>query len=56
MILTELHLAIMTKNNCTQEEAEDIVMEMKERIKEGEDPEEILWEFGFEPDYVHDLL
>lgn len=54
--LTELCLAIMHKNGCTQSEAEDQIMEMKERIKEGEDPEEVLFEEGFEPDYVFDLL
>jgi hypothetical protein len=56
MKLTELHLAIMHKNDCTKEEADDQIMEMKERMKEGEDPEEILQSEGYEPDYVYDLL
>jgi len=54
--LTELCLAIMNREDCTQEEAEDLIREMKERVKEGEDPEEVLFDEGFEPDYIFDIL
>lgn len=37
-------------------EALEIINEMKNRVIEGEDPEEILFEFGLEPDYVFDIL
>jgi hypothetical protein len=56
MKLTELHLAIMNKLECSKEDADEAIMEMKERVKEGADPEEVLFENGFEPDYVFDLL
>jgi len=37
--------------------AEKLVAEARERVLEGEDPEEILMEeFGLEPDFVFDLL
>jgi hypothetical protein len=55
MRLTELHLAIMSRDECTQVEADKMVKEMRKRVKEGEDPEEILWEYGFEPDYIFDI-
>jgi hypothetical protein len=54
--LTELCLAIMNREDCTQEEAEDVIQEMKERVKEGDDPEEVLFDEGFEPDYIFDIL
>ena len=37
-------------------EADVLIEEMKERVIEGEDPEEVLYEEGLEPDYVFDLL
>lgn len=36
--------------------AQHIFNEMVERVKEGEDPEDVLYEEGLEPDYVMDLL
>ena len=56
MKMTELHMAIMRRDECTKEEADDQIMEMKERYKEGEDPEEVLFSEGWEPDYVFDIL
>jgi len=41
----------------TPEEADDLIADMKARIQEGEDPEEILHdECGLEPDYIFELL
>jgi hypothetical protein len=37
-------------------EAKEMVNEMKQRVLDGEDPEEILYEIGLEPDYIFDLL
>jgi hypothetical protein len=37
-------------------EAREIIQEMRARVMEGEDPEEVLYEEGLEPDYVFDLL
>ena len=46
--------------NCGEAEnvadAKEIIKEMRERIYEGENPEEILFEIGLEPDYVFDLI
>jgi len=54
--LTELCLAIMNREDCTQEEAEALIRDMKERVQDGEDPEEVLFDEGFEPDYIFDIL
>jgi hypothetical protein len=29
---------------------------MKQRVSEGEDPEEVLLDEGFEPDYIFDII
>jgi 2-oxoglutarate dehydrogenase complex dehydrogenase (E1) component-like enzyme len=36
--------------------AQTIIDEMKQRVEEGEDPEDLLEEEGLEPDYAMDLL
>lgn len=38
------------------QEVHEVIAEMKERVRNGEDPEEVLHEEGFEPDFVYDLL
>jgi hypothetical protein len=40
----------------TEEDAEIILAEMRARVNEGEDPEEVLYEEGLEPDYIFDLI
>jgi hypothetical protein len=53
----ELIKALVNSGNAEDvTEAKEIVKEMKERMMEGENPEEILYEYGLEPDYVMDLL
>lgn len=39
-----------------KEDALNLIAEMRERVLDGEDPEEVLFEEGLEPDYVFDLL
>ena len=48
--------ALIHSQDFTKQEALDVLNEMKERVFEGEDPEEILYEYGLEPDYILDLL
>lgn len=52
----ELLQAIMTVDNCCEEEAEVIQQELVQAVIDGEDPEAVLYDFGLEPDYVIDLL
>lgn len=56
MSLTELHLVIMNRFNCTVEIADEFYNEMRQRVKNGENPEEVLDEIGIEHDYLFDLL
>jgi hypothetical protein len=53
--MTTLFDALVSQG-YTGEEATMIISSMRNAVLEGEDPEEILYEFGLEPDYVFDLL
>jgi len=54
--MTELHVSIMNRYEISFTEADEMFKEMKARVDAYEDPEEVLWENGFEPDYIFDLL
>ena len=48
---------LMRRDGMSADEAQDMIDEARERINEGEDPEEILhYDFGLEPDYIFDLI
>jgi TPP-dependent pyruvate/acetoin dehydrogenase alpha subunit len=48
---------LIERDGMSPEEANELIQEARERVEEGEDPEEILYEdFGLEPDYIFDLL
>jgi len=48
---------LMQRDDMTREAAEEAVQDARERVAQGEDPEELLHEdFGLEPDYIFDLL
>lgn len=57
MKLTDLHQAIMNRDECSLKDANHLVNEMKSAVHDDQrDPEEVLFDEGFEPDYVFDLL
>jgi len=56
-IMAEKLIDVLTnRENGDAETAQNIFDEMVERVQNGEDPEEVLYEEGLEPDYVMDLL
>jgi len=38
------------------ETVDDIIQQMRYDVNDGADPEDVLYEYGLEPDYVIDLL
>jgi hypothetical protein len=52
----ELIDAYIKRDGISEEEAEEIVAELRARVWDGENPEDVLYEEGFEPDYVMDLI
>ena len=48
---------LMRRDKMSSKEADDLILEMRELVEEGEDPEEILSSMaGLELDYIFDLL
>lgn len=54
--MTDLVRVLMDRDGISKKEAQEIRKEMMERVWDGEDPEEVLYEEGLEPDYVFDIL
>lgn len=54
--MNSLKTVLMERDDLTDEEAEEMIMEMKQRMYEGENPEELLFDEGLEPDYIFDLI
>ena len=52
----ELLDVLMRRDNMTKADAIELIKDMRSRIFEGEDPEEVLYDIGLEPDYVFDLI
>lgn len=48
---------LMQRDGMSADEAQEMLDEAREAVRQGADPEEILYEdFGLEPDYVFELL
>lgn len=55
--MSDLKQILMNRDGMSSKEADSAISEMRERVFEGEDPEEILLdEYGLEPDYVFDII
>lgn len=56
-MLQSIKEILVERDGLSESEAVEQIEGAKERVLEGEDPEEILLEeFGLEPDYLFDLL
>jgi len=53
---TDVELILMRRDNIPRDEARQILKDLRERVVDGEDPEELLHEIGLEPDYVWDII
>ncbi len=55
--MESLQNVLMNRDRMTEEEALDVIDQLRHRVRDGEDPEELLHsELGLEPDYIFDLL
>ena len=55
--MESLKEVLMQRDGMTSEEADEFIAELCERVADGEDPEDLLYEeCGLEADYVFDLL
>ena len=53
---TELARIFMVRDHMSRSDAAAKVEEMRSLVWDGEDPEDLLWEEGLEPDYITDLI
>jgi len=52
-----LKQVLMRRDGASSDDADEMITDARERVLEGEDPEEVLREeFGLEPDYIFDLF
>ena len=51
-----LNQALMEAQGLSEDEAKHAIKEMKIQIINGEDPEEVLYDNGLEPDYIFEIL
>lgn len=55
--MESLREVLRRRDGLSGDEADELIEEARERVAEGEDPEEILYdEFGLEPDFVWYLI
>jgi hypothetical protein len=54
---SKLFLAMQASGKYIDDaDIDDVISEMRQEVECGADPEEVLYEEGFEPDYVFDLI
>ena len=55
--MTTIERTLIQRDGYSREEAREALQEARERVTNGEDPEEILYEdFGLEADFIFDLI
>lgn len=53
---TALYRDWIARGDCSQAEILALIQDMRDMVGEGADPEELLHDEGFEPDYIFDIL
>lgn len=54
--MSDLKQVFIHRDQMSIGEADRLIEEMRERVMQGENPEDLLYEVGLEPDYIFDLL
>jgi hypothetical protein len=55
--MTGIEKVLINRDEMTPQEAYDYLQELREMVRNGEDPEQLLYdELGLEPDYIFDLI
>ena len=55
--MSELKKVLMERDGIASKEADEVIADAKQRVWDGDDPEDVLAEeFGLELDYIFDLL
>ena len=54
--MESLKEALMSQKEISENEAKEIIKEMKNKVSNGENPEEVLYDEGLEPDYFLEII
>jgi len=54
--MSELKTVLMERDDLTEKEADEIIDEMKQRVLEGDNPVDVLYDEGLESDYFMDIM
>ena len=54
--MESLKTILMNREEISENEAKEMIEEMKEMVYEGENPEEVLYDYGLEPDYFLEII
>lgn len=52
----KLKQVLMQRDGLSAAGAEEEINDMRDRVLEGEDPEDVLADYGLEPDFVMELI
>jgi hypothetical protein len=52
----ELLTILIKRDNLSKAEASSLISDMRQAVLDGENPEELLYDIGLEPDYILDIL
>ena len=52
----ELLTILIKRDNLSKAEALALISDMRQAVLDGENPEELLYDIGLEPDYIFDIL
>ena len=54
--ITKLHKAIMNRDSCSFDDADGLIQDMIGEVENGRNPESVLDDEGFEPDYFFNII
>ena len=53
---SELKKALMSGQEMTSAEANKTILKMREQVYNGKNPEDLLYEYNLESDYIYDIM
>lgn len=54
--MSELIQIFMERDSMSLSEANELLEDMRSEVADGADPEDVLYEYGLEPDYFFELI
>lgn len=55
-MVDSLRSVLISRDEMEPDEADAMIEEMREDVRNGANPEDLLYDIGLEPDYIFDIL